>query len=232
MQKINSQNAILILDKLKKSLKVSTDIQLSKLLNVKPNTISSWKKRDTLDYSTIISICELYEIDLNGIFFHKELPKKNNVNYSSDTPLICRQVQFQYCLGNDNILDNVPKYNFPFIQGKDTRAFQVVSTNMSPIINENSYVICELGDLKVLPDSSLVVVISRSKGLFIKRIAKNPAKQNTYILGSENKFFNDIIMDAGDIDELWIIKGIFSYNMLDGKASGFKNIPYPKNNIV
>src|SRR6476620_5359325 len=104
MQEKKSKNANLILQKLKFALKVRTDIELSEILNVKPNTISSWKKRDTLDYSGIIAICELYEIDLNDIFYSKS----NSKNYDSledGTFLVSRESQFQYCVDNKSILE-------------------------------------------------------------------------------------------------------------------------------
>jgi transcriptional regulator with XRE-family HTH domain len=212
MQEKNSLNANLILKKIKKSLKISTDIQLSEFLNIKPNTISTWKKRNSLDYGSIISICELYEIDLNEIFFEKENGKKNyGNNYSSETPLICREMQFQYCIGDGNI-ENLPKYNFPFVRAENTRAFQVLGNNMSPVIEENSYVVCEEVRIEEIVENSSVVIVSKSKGLFINKFSKGD-KPNTYILSSENSFFSPISISGDEINEAWLIKGILSYSI-------------------
>jgi hypothetical protein len=213
MQENSSQNANLILTKLKKALKINTDIQLSEFLNIKPNTISSWKKRNTLDYTSIISICELYEIDLNEIFLGQESRKESYGEYALETPLICREVQFQYCLGNESLLESVPKYHFPFIQGVNTRAFQVLTNNMAPIVSENSFAVCEAGNIDTVEDHKLVVVISRSKGFFINRISRSSEAQSTYILSSENPTFNPIQINHSEINEIWIVKGIMSYNI-------------------
>ncbi len=210
MQEKNSPNASLILKKIKKSLKITTDIQLSEFLNIKPNTISTWKKRNSLDYAALISICELYEIDLNEIFFEKENLKKGN-NYSSETPLVCRETQFQYCVGGGNV-ENLPKYNFPFVRAENTRAFQVLGNNMSPLIEENSYVVCELADLNEIPENSVVVVVSKSRGLFINKFGKGDAP-NTYVLRSEKEFFNPVTLSGDEINEIWLIKGILSYGI-------------------
>ena len=87
MQKKKEQNAILVLQKLKKKLKINSDKQLSEFLNVKPNTISTWKKRNSLDYDIIISICELYDINLNEIFYDSGKRITDNDSNSSETPL-------------------------------------------------------------------------------------------------------------------------------------------------
>lgn len=222
MQENNSLNANLILKKLKKSLKISTDIQLSEFLNIKPNTISTWKKRNSLDYASIIAICELYEIDLNEIFFEKKNLKKDYNNYTSETPLVSREVQFQYCIGSAGILENLPKYNFPFVRAEETRAFQVLSNNMFPIIEENSFAVCESCEIATIPENSLVVIVSKAKGLFINRIAKSE-KPDIFILSSENVFFNSVMIPITEIDEIWLIKGVLSYNINNENKVQFIN---------
>lgn len=212
MQENSSLNANFILKKLKKALKISTDIQLSEFLNIKPNTISTWKKRNSLDYSSIIAICELYEIDLNDIFFEKKNSKKDYGNYSSETPLVSREVQFQYCIGSTGILESLPKYNFPFVRAEESRAFQVLSNNMFPVIEENSFAVCESCDIAEIADNSLVVIVSKAKGLFINRIQKSE-KPETFILSSENTFFNSVSVHISEINEIWLIKGVLSYNI-------------------
>lgn len=223
MQEKKSLNANLILTKLKKALKINSDKQLSEFLNIKPNTISTWKKRDSVDYKIIISICELYEIDLNEIFYDSVNHFDKNKNYLTDTPLICRQIQFQYCVDSSSILDSLPKYNFPFIRSESTRVFQVLSNNMFPIIDENSFVICEEITKDQIQDNSLVVIVSKSKGLFINRIHNSHKSKDFYLLSSENSFFETIKLEADVINEIWLIKGILSYNVTNDNKSKIIN---------
>ena len=223
MQEKKSQNAILVLNKLKKSLKITSDKQLSEFLNVKPNTISTWKKRDSLDYSIIISICELYEIDLNDIFYDSGNHVSENESYYSETPLISKEVQFQYCIDSSGILDNLPKYNFPFIRSENTRVFQVLSNNMFPVIEENSFVICEEITTEQIQENTLVVIVSKSKGLFINRIHKNKLPEGNYLLSSENSFFETIAFEKSSINEIWLIKGVLSYNITNSNKTKFIN---------
>ncbi len=223
MQEKKSQNAILVLNKLKKTLKITSDKQLSEFLNVKPNTISTWKKRNSLDYNVIISICELYEVNLNEIFYNSSNHNVGNVGNSSETPLICREVQFQYCIDGSTLLDSLPKYNLPFVRSESSRVFQVLSNNMYPIIDENSFVICEGISLNQIQDNSLVVVISKSKGLFINRIVRNTVSQDSFLLTSDNNFFETIKFEKKAIDEIWLIKGILSYNVSSDNKTKFIN---------
>lgn len=223
MQENNSLNANLVLSRLKKLMKISTDIELSELLNVKPNTISTWKKRNSLDYNSIISICELYELDLNEIFYSSENHVGKSKNYLTETPLICREVQFQYCIDSKAILENLPKYNFPFIRSENTRIFQVLSNNMFPIIDENSYAICEETTLEHVQDNSLVVLVSKSKGLFVNRIHRSHKSKDVFLLSSENSFYETIKLDSATIDEIWLIKGILSYNVTNDNKTKIIN---------
>ena len=70
MQENNSQIAKNILKKFKKAINIKTDTELAEILNIKSNTISSWKKRNTLDYAKIIEKCIDLNIDLNFLFLN------------------------------------------------------------------------------------------------------------------------------------------------------------------
>lgn len=210
MQENKSQNAILVIDRLKSLLKIRTDIELSEFLNIKPNTISTWKKRDSLDHASIIAICELYELDLNEVF----LNKKAHGDYATETPLLSREVQFQYVAGTDReaLLEVLPTYHFPFIMGEHSMAFQVVSSNMFPLLEENAFVICEKADQATIPDNSIAVIVSKQKGIFINRVAKSTYKPDVFVLSNESDFYNDVTIKASEITEIWLVSAVLSYD--------------------
>ncbi|RZJ73082.1 helix-turn-helix domain-containing protein [Flavobacterium sp.] len=209
MQEKNSQNANDVINRLKFLLKLKTDIQLSEFLNIKPNTISTWKKRNSLDYETIISICDLYELDLNEVF----LNKKTFADAAGSTPLITKEVQFQYAAGAGRpaLLENVPKYSFPFIDAANSMAFQVVSNNMFPLIDENSFVLCSASTISDVKQNKVAVVVAKSKGIFLNRVTSEGFKNGQLHLLNENDFYNDIVLDESEIDEVWLVKGVLSY---------------------
>lgn len=221
MQNSRSQMAINIIGRLKKKLKIKTDIELSEVLSVKPNTISTWKKRDSVDSEAIIALCDLYGFDLNEIF----LDKKTALSDKSSTPLISREVQFQYVREADtaSFIEILPKYNLPFITVEESRIFQVVSNNMFPFIEENSYVICERIAVEKAENNSIVVVISKQKGLFLNRIMKSYSDSD-FVLKSENVFFNDVMINTSEISEIWQIRGVLSYCVdWEGKHKSINN---------
>lgn len=211
MQEKKSQNAIDVINRLKKLLKLKTDIQLSEFLNIRPNTISTWKKRNTLDYEAIISISELYEFDLNAVFLNKTKSSRS----LTETPLITREVQFQYASGIEKaaLLEIVPKYKFPFVDAENSLAFQVVSNNMFPLIDENSFVICEYVAAEAIKDDMIAVIVTKSKGIFLNRINRNPFYENQLVLSNENDFYSDVALNISEVAEVWHVSGILSYDM-------------------
>lgn len=58
-----------VLTRLKVLLGVRTAKELAEIFNLKPNTISSWKKRNTMSYAKVIEVCNHFNIDLNELFF-------------------------------------------------------------------------------------------------------------------------------------------------------------------
>ncbi len=211
MQETNAQNATEVIARLKLSLNFKKDIQLAEFLNVRPNTISTWKKRDTLDYNMLISVCGVYDLDLNEIL----LGKKKRQASSIETPLLSREILFQYASGLDreNLIDKVPKFFFPFINTEYSIAFQVTSNNMFPTIEENSFVICEKTDPQSVTEELAVVVVSKSKGLFVNRVANNATDHNELLLTNDNPKNSDITLRYKDIDEIWKITGVLSYDL-------------------
>lgn len=212
MQENKSQNAIDVIDRLKKLLKLKTDIQLAELLNIKPNTISTWKKRNSLDYEAIISISELYELDLNEVF----LNKRKSQNTTLCTPLITREALFQYASGSDReaLLEIVPTYKFPFVDADNSMAFQVVSNNMFPLIDENSFVVCQPVALDDLKENAVAVVVSKNKGIFLNRVNLGSyASSDQVLLTNDNEFYNDVVLNSGEIVEVWLVVAVLSYDM-------------------
>ncbi|MCT8340294.1 helix-turn-helix domain containing protein [Flavobacteriaceae bacterium TK19130] len=67
-----AQSADIIIDRLKKLLNLSSDKALCEVLDIKPNTLSTWKRRKTLDFNKVIALCNKHELNLNYVFFGEE----------------------------------------------------------------------------------------------------------------------------------------------------------------
>ncbi len=78
MQEKNKQNVEFILKRLKSILKVESDTSLSESIGVTPQVISNWRKRNTIDYDIVFTICLKLKIDLNWLIYGIE--SKTGIN--------------------------------------------------------------------------------------------------------------------------------------------------------
>ena len=64
-----------ILVRLKDELNLSKDVDLADFLGVAQNTISAWKKRNSVNYDLIFEKIAPYNIDLNWLVYGKDSPQ-------------------------------------------------------------------------------------------------------------------------------------------------------------
>lgn len=87
------KSATSILGRLKELTGAKRDLQLAELLQIGPTTLSTWKKRNSVDYKLIIDFCQKKEFDLNFILLGNEL-KNSQIEYL--TELIVDKVKGQF----------------------------------------------------------------------------------------------------------------------------------------
>lgn len=74
-----------ILDRLYDKLGVSKDIDFCRKYNFKPNTVSTWRKRDSIPYDKIVEISQIANISLDYILNGKEInSNENTINYKEE----------------------------------------------------------------------------------------------------------------------------------------------------
>lgn len=222
MQINSSHNAKKVLFRLRGFLKVRTDSELSKILGVQPSTISTWKKRNSLDYSLLLEICELYKIDLNSVFLEDPKEISSTQDYLK-TPLITKETIFEYTRGVLGDISNLPHYSIPFVHTTESRLFQITSNNMMPYLEENSYAICEKIEVDSIRDEDIIVVISRKKGFYVNLLKKAGAD---FLLLNTNQAHDDKVLKINKehINEAWKVKGKVCYHLKN--QEGFSNLNY------
>lgn len=96
------QYAILILDRLKKAYSMKYDAEIADFLGKDASTISTWKRRGTIDYATIFSKCS----DLNANYIiHGEMPIRRKEIVSSHSLSLIGEPKGNY--RKENIIERI-----------------------------------------------------------------------------------------------------------------------------
>lgn len=202
------QSAKGVIKRLKEFLKIKTDLELATILGVKPNTISSWKKRNSLQFETIIDLSKKNKIDLNELFYSDVVNYKSEKQKNSkEVKLVSSELHFQYLLDSKDTLASLPTYDFPFLEDVEI-GFQVISENMVPTVRVSSYVICKRSELNILKPLEIYVLHLKNKGLFVYRFEREEVS-GTLVFGSDNRAFNEIEINPHDIEEIFVVRGAF-----------------------
>ena len=90
----------LILNRIKLHYGFKTDAQFAKFLGIKPNSLSNWYSRNTMDYELVFSKCD--EIDANWLFtgdgeMIKSYKKESSIlSMSKEIPSNCDELKDKY----------------------------------------------------------------------------------------------------------------------------------------
>lgn len=204
------QNATAVIKKLKKLLGIKTDLELATILDVKPNTISSWKKRNSLQYEGLIALCKENRIDLNELFFKDSSSVYSNSLLKRKVKMISIEHHFEYFLDADKTLAAAPSFVFPTTEEVDV-AFQVAPENMYPTLKVSSYVITKKVEIRDIQPWHLYLFLLKGKGLMTYRFKR--VLDNKHLLFiSDNTNFENLEVDPAEIMEIFCIRGAFLPN--------------------
>lgn len=198
-----------ILQKIKKMVGVKTDLELSKLLHVKPNTISSWKKRNSLQYESIIALCQEHNVDLNELFLDSSdsNSKENQSRGRDKVKMIGVDQHLEYFIDPQAVLQNAASYVFPTTEQVDL-AFQVASESMYPTIRTSCYVLVRKVDVAQIQPYRIYLYVAKGKGIFLSRYAR-VTQDNTLLFTNDNENMGVNEVDPGNIREIYEVKALF-----------------------
>lgn len=209
-----------LLQRLKELTGIRTDVELSDVLGIKPNTLSTWKKRNTLDYKKVLETCHSYRLDLNKIFLCPKVFSRCRQHRKKEFPVVPREIYYPYVthLKDPQFIDSLPRFNFPFISGKNIRAFQIMGSGMSPKLEDGNFVVGEhLEDTGHIIDGQIYILVSKLKGVFINRIKRDTQYPGFLHLINDKKVISpQIRMDEKEIVELWKVTSVFSLDFVEG----------------
>lgn len=205
----------LILNKIKLHYGFSSDAEFARFLDIKPNTLSNWYARNTMDYERVYTKCEY--IDGNFIMTGKEPMLKNtsNSNIASEPnssynlpkvitvdsqdreniPLVSVKARAGYLDGyfKPEFVQKLPTYRMPALDNGTFRAFQIKGQSMNLSLHDKSYAVGQwvenwVNDIK---DDRIYIIVHEDwdndkEGVLIKRCINRITKYNNLLCKSDN----------------------------------------------
>ncbi len=135
-----------IIARAKSALKCSSDIAFANLLGVSKSTLSNWKKRNSIDYELLFSVCE--QIDFNWLLTGEHIPDHQVPSYQA----IIRKLSAE----NDDLKEEVDKVRSEtkVIQERDPRDIELLSANKDTIETQKDLIASLKQRIKDLESSS------------------------------------------------------------------------------
>lgn len=167
-----SQNANNLIERLKQELSIKKDKELCELLDIKHNTLSTWRKRDSIDFNKVIDICESKGLDLNFIFFDEFNQKEKENQSTLPTKASHKEPAYELIPLISSKLINANRNICIFInvnrQKKNYYNEIVVSQQLSiKKLSENIKYVLELKNGRILMDTLLVDKAKSNSTIFL-----------------------------------------------------------------
>ena len=192
----------LILNRIKEKEKIRSNADLAKLLGVKPNTLSNWYHRGSLDYDLIFTKCE--GVNLNWLIngrepmrleeeekpsavsdpapVHKGVPAAS-VNLIEINPQAAKtntliadvhaSAGFGSLMASTKALEQLPAIHLPNAPHGLNVAFQINGDSMHPTIRHLDYVAGnQINDVNSIREGHTYIIIDRDDGVLCKRVYK------------------------------------------------------------
>lgn len=196
-----------VIRRLKQLLGFKTDLELANLLGIKPNTLSSWKIRETLRYDKIIEVCKEHRIDLNELFLtHPNAVYKGNLE-DRVVKMISVDHQIEYFINPEKCLATSPTCIFP-TEDEVNIGFQIGVENMYPTIKVSSYVLSMPIEPAEMKPWHIYVLVVENRGILCYRF-KRKMENGELLFVSDNPVFDSMTLRMEEIRAVFSIRGIF-----------------------
>lgn len=213
----------LIINEIKNHLQYKTDTELAEFLGVKQPTISTWRKRNTIDYELIIAKCN--DIDANWLITGKgKMLKKETTNKSTFSvnetsliynktegiPLIPIDAMAGFGEGSLQVMQyDTEQYKVPeFTELNVDFMIRVKGSSMYPKYNSGDLVACKKLSIKDLFFQwNKVYVLDTEQGALIKRIKKSDT-DNCIKIVSDNPNYDPFDMPLDKIYAISLVVGV------------------------
>ncbi len=171
-----------VLDRIIQLKSLKNDANLARFFNVRPNTLSNWRNRNTLPYDLIVDTCEHERWSLDYVLTGKEtmkpgkgepaLRKKVETDYT-----YVPQVNGKISAGTGSVPDNVIEMRVAFRKewiarkgnAKDMVLIKVSGDSMAPTLLNGDLVLIDRGRKYFEPQGG-IYAIALDDAIMIKRV--------------------------------------------------------------
>lgn len=214
----------LILNKIKSHYDFKNDAEFARFLDIKPNTLSNWHSRNTIDYTKIVTKCE--DIDANWLITGEGEMLKSKKNILPNN--IVEESKALYKSGNRIPLVSVTAIggfgnNSFTIEERDVKEYYVIpkfkhkrvdfmieveGSSMYPKYNSGDVVACTIiKESTFLQWNKTHVVATKEQGIIIKRIKKANTDDKLCMV-SDNESYDPFEVPKEEITGIALVVGV------------------------
>jgi len=190
-----------ILDRLYNVLKIKNDTEFANKYDIKRNTISTWKKRDSVPYKLLELISQNENLSLDWLLTGKGSIYLNdsntqNTNCTNNTCYNIEKLSLQASAGSGiqnyevNTLQTIqlPKALFKTPQNENNlKIIQVQGDSMEPTIKDNAFIVIDTTKTDLIDGGIYAILLDDQ--ILIKRLQKTPGQIKII---SDNKNYETI----------------------------------------
>ncbi len=201
-----------VLTRLKSALKIDSDVELAALMNIKNNVISNWRSRGRVNHQAIITICELYQIDLNWLLKSEDAVTVSEPSAKYGTkdglPLIPIGALAGMGAGDMSVLTlDTERYFVPEFNNKADYLIRITGTSMSPKYHNGDVVACKIVPISTFIQWGKVYIMDTVQGALVKRVFESQ-QENFVKVVSDNEKYPAFEMHRDEIRSLAIVVGV------------------------
>ncbi|EHQ44253.1 helix-turn-helix domain-containing protein [Myroides odoratus] len=192
-----------VIEKIKISLGLDRDKELAILLNVKFNTLSSWKIRQSIPYKKIFEICSKYDLDLNDIIYDNYSDVKNEL---IRVPILFLDNYWSYFY---DLKFNKTSLQY-FLLPREVADIDIIiqltkRSSVSKFSSELMYVLCKKVNLKDLIITKSYVFTIKSMGIFDCILVSMNFENQKYKLKLQDNTYVEVSFEK--VIEIYSYKG-------------------------
>ncbi|WP_216832733.1 LexA family transcriptional regulator [Campylobacter corcagiensis] len=160
-------------------MNIKSDAEFCRKYNIKQNTLSTWKARNSIPYELLLSISKEENIPVDYIFLNKNF----NTSHNENNGYKIKKISHNASAGTLTDIEGIEVYDtddFIFISKnlfktninpEKTRIVEVVGDSMSPTLNSGDYVIINI-DNNFIGDG--IYVINYKNIFMVKMLQQKP----------------------------------------------------------